>query len=105
MGQGDSVEIYGNELDKAVWKSCLRARDRYARKFGYREDESFDYTAYKDPFLGESLGIMDLLAQPGGKPLDPKKSVIIGTIRMGFGHYRMGLAAASAARALGYTPY
>lgn len=99
------MQIYGNELDESVWKSCLRARDRYARKFGYREDESFSYTAFKDPFLGDMLGIMNLLDQAGGKPIDPKKSVVIGSIRMGFGHYRMGLAAVSAARSLGYTPY
>ncbi|MBQ6585352.1 MAG: hypothetical protein IJH83_00915 [Coriobacteriales bacterium] len=31
--------------------------------------------------------------------------VVIGTIRMGFGHYRIAMAMASAAHALGYTPY
>lgn len=99
------MEIYGNPISDSVWKACLRNRDKYVRKFGYREDEGFSYSALPDPFLGDLLGIMDLLARSDGKPLDPRKSVAIGTIRMGFGHYRMGLAAASAARSMGYTPY
>ncbi len=99
------MEIYGNKINEGYWRSCLRNRDRYARKFGYRQDESFAYTASPDLFLGEALGIMNLLDQSGGKPIDPLKSVVIGTIRMGFGHYRMGLAAASAAHSMGYTPY
>jgi hypothetical protein len=37
-------------------------------------------------------------------PDDPN-GVIISTIRMGFGHYRIALAGASAARAMGFTPY
>ena len=35
---------------------------------------------------------------------DPEKQIIIGNIRMGFGHYRISMAMASAARALGYNP-
>ena len=34
----------------------------------------------------------------------PAKPIIIGNIRMGFGHYRISMAMVSAARSLGYTP-
>lgn len=34
-----------------------------------------------------------------------ENAIIIGTIRMGFGHWRMAIAMASAAHYLGYTPY
>jgi hypothetical protein len=37
--------------------------------------------------------------------LSLKKAIIIGNIRMGFGHYRISMAMASCAKALGYTPY
>ena len=37
--------------------------------------------------------------------IDPHKAVLIGTIRMGFGHWRMAIAIASAAHHMGYTPY
>ena len=36
---------------------------------------------------------------------DHEKGVIVGNIRMGFGHYRISMAIASAANALGYKPY
>jgi hypothetical protein len=38
-------------------------------------------------------------------PINSEHTVIIGTIRMGFGHWRMSIALASAAHYLGYTPY
>ena len=46
----------------------------------------------------------------GGSPLelheiDAHRAIIIGTIRMGFGHWRIAIALASAAHFLGYTPY
>jgi len=37
--------------------------------------------------------------------INPQHAVIIGTIRMGFGHWRIAIALASAAHYLGYTPY
>jgi len=37
--------------------------------------------------------------------INPQNAVIIGTVRMGFGHWRMSIAMASAAHHLGYTPY
>ncbi len=50
------------------------------------------------------LNISNLV--PSDKPLkQPEKSVIIGNIRMGgFGHYRIAIAIASCANALGYKP-
>ncbi|MBR6480052.1 MAG: hypothetical protein IKT04_06080, partial [Clostridia bacterium] len=38
-------------------------------------------------------------------PFDTEKGIIVGNIRMGFGHYRISMAMASAAHALGYQPY
>lgn len=36
---------------------------------------------------------------------DREKGIIVGNIRMGFGHYRISMAIASAAKSMGYTPY
>lgn len=36
---------------------------------------------------------------------DAEKGIIVGNIRMGFGHYRISMAIASAANAMGYVPY
>lgn len=43
--------------------------------------------------------------QSKAKKIDTQNALIIGTIRMGFGHWRMAIAIASAAHKLGYTPY
>lgn len=36
---------------------------------------------------------------------DTEKGIIVGNIRMGFGHYRISMAIASAAHSMGYVPY
>lgn len=39
------------------------------------------------------------------RDIQSKHAIIIGTIRMGFGHWRIAIAMASAAKRFGYTPY
>ena len=51
----------------------------------------------------ESKGATVAEADTAG--FDMEKGIIVGNIRMGFGHYRISMAIASAAHALGYTPY
>lgn len=51
------------------------------------------------PALAASPFSFAPLEDPKGKP------VVVGNIRMGFGHYRIAMAMASAAQALGYVPY
>lgn len=41
----------------------------------------------------------------GRAGFDREKGIIVGNIRMGFGHYRISMAIASAAHSMGYTPY
>lgn len=57
-----------------------------------RDDEA----AQIDPETGKKLKYQEI---------DPKKSLVIGTIRMGFGHWRIAIALASAANALGIKSY
>lgn len=65
---------------------------------------------------GEAFHDFGMLTIVDGKKMDStspivpteiaeSSSLIIGTIRMGFGHWRMAIAMASAAHHLGYTPY
>ena len=51
-----------------------------------------------------ALGDTNIVIGDGDCNFDDK-SVIIGNIRMGFGHYRISMALASAARSMGYQPY
>jgi len=64
------------------------------------------------PHGNSSAGLADLAGDPGNTPvslcpseLNSPEAVIISTIRMGFGHYRIAMAGASAAAAMGFTPY
>ncbi len=51
------------------------------------------------------VGIRDLRRDTEGDPIDAENGIVISTIRMGYGHYRIAMAGASAAPAMGRTPY
>lgn len=55
-----------------------------------------DIAAMTDPDTGKILKYEEI---------NPKKSLVIGTIRMGFGHWRIAIALASAAHKLGVKSY
>ena len=67
--------------------------------------------------IGDILGVKDIVvAKPqnkdrsqngdtAGAEFDRENGLIVGNIRMGFGHYRISMAIASAAHSMGYTPY
>lgn len=102
-----SKKIFGNIIsDKAV-KKAERSKQSYAKKYG--DDSNADYPAKLVPnqCLEKPLGVYDIRVAEGSGdiPFDTEKGIIVGNIRMGFGHYRISIAMASAAHALGYTPY
>lgn len=96
------------------------------RKFGDDSSRPCHLVAADAPAIHRALGVrllapapqgagpLDLAAHAGAQPLPPATPrtdseakgapVVVGTIRMGFGHYRIGMALASAAHARGYTP-
>ncbi len=108
-----SKVIFGNQMKGSVYRKAVNSKKKYARKFG--DDAAADYPVAirKNRHIGDLLGVYDvLLPGPGeeknsgeGVGFDLKNGVIVGNIRMGFGHYRISMAMASAANAMGYTPY
>lgn len=59
-----------------------------------------------NPYIGPELGVSDIrVGEEGAADFHTEKGIIVGNIRMGFGHYRISMAIASAAHALGYEPY
>lgn len=102
-----SKVIFGNEMSEKTYKSAQRSKEKYIRKYG--DDSSVDYSAklVENAVLCQPLGVYDIRVNEGeGEiPFDTDKGIIVGNIRMGFGHYRISIAMASAAKALGYTPY
>jgi len=77
----------------------------FSDRFAYDPDEQYTLSAFANPHLGSTLGLKDILRQPGGEPIDAERGVVCATVRMGYGHYRIAMAGASCARAMGYTPY
>lgn len=98
-----SKVIFGNEIDKKTYKKACKSQRKWIKKFG--DDRNKEYHLSGEPIeeLSE-LGIVNLVS--GDQPIKLKdNAVVVGNIRMGFGHYRISIAMASCAKALGYTPY
>ena len=113
--------IFGNQVSEKDYRRACASKAKYARKFGDDSQAVYHLEADVPPVVGRLLGVrrlglaggsvetaassprfdlfMDATSAGGGEP------IVVGNIRMGFGHYRIAMAMASAAHALGYTPY
>lgn len=107
--QEKSKVIFGNEMPNSVYKKAVKTKKRNQKKFGDDSLVSYKVELKENAHIGNSLGVVDvLLPKEGGSEnpeFDKEKGIIVGNIRMGFGHYRISMAIASAAKAMGYTPY
>ncbi len=114
-----SKAIFGNVQSASVIRKAGKSKRKYAKKFGDDCGKNYPVTTSVNPHIGELLGVWDVkLGEAQESPtesdydptapdgcFDSEKGIIVGNIRMGFGHYRISMAIASAAHALGYTPY
>lgn len=97
--------IFGNVMPKNASKKSLKKQKKYIKKYGDDRTKTYYLAPVKNPTLYNDFNLYDLVLQD--KPFDFSKitnPLVIGNIRMGFGHYRISMAIASAAHALGYTP-
>lgn len=96
--------IFGNEMSDSVYRKAVKSKKKYIKKFGDDSDKEYHLAVAENESVGDILGIKNLVLSD--KPLDnlPVNPIIIGNIRMGFGHYRMSMALASCAHHMGYTP-
>ncbi len=105
----DDKRLYGNSIPREIVRAAERRFARYAKKFSFDPAKSPTLSAYPEGFGFDDFGIQTVREQasdrPDGAALDAEKGVMLGTIRMGFGHCRMAIALASAAHSMGYTPY
>ena len=96
-----SKEIFGNLMPDKVVRKAEKTKQKFAKKYG--DDSAKDYRfALKDNAVLAPLGTKVLTLGDGAEFSD--KTVFVGNIRMGFGHYRISMAMASCAKALGYEP-
>ena len=102
-----SKVIFGNVMSEKTYKSAVKSKKKYAKKFGDDSQVNYPVVIEKNEHIGDSLGVQDILLKDGTSSLefDHEKGIIVGNIRMGFGHYRISMAMASAAKSMGYTPY
>ncbi len=103
-------EVYGNPITRRQSRAADRWQQMFVRKFAYDPDQPYHLEVRDNPYLGDLLGLRDVVRvdgppQAGGLDHLTDNGVLISTIRMGFGHYRIAMAGASAARAMGFTPY
>ena len=102
-----SKVIFGNPMPDKVYRKAVKSKKKYAKKFG--DDAGADYPAIvkKNEYIGDMLDVHDIRVGETGENVgfDTEKGIIVGNIRMGFGHYRISMAIASAAHSMGYVPY
>lgn len=100
------MDIFGNPISSfAKWRA-ERQRDRYARKFGFDPEEKHPLGTLPVPEMEEFLRIHQVVPESSEtKPIDSENALVIGTIRMGYGHHRIGIALASAAQSMGLRPH
>lgn len=116
--QDKSKVIFGNEISSRAYRSAVKSKKKYIRKFGDDSGRDYPVTIEKNAYIGDLLGVNNILvgnlnqnahydSNRKATPLsfDTEKGIIVGNIRMGFGHYRISMAMASAAKSMGYTPY
>ncbi len=98
-----SKVIFGNEMSEKTVKSAEKSKAKFLKKYG--DDSDRDYKLAFRPIETLSfLGAQNIVFGEENEPFD-EKALIVGNIRMGFGHYRISIAMASCAAALGYKPY
>ena len=103
MNTDKTSVIFGNKIDKKTIKKAEKSKKKYLKKYG--DDSGKDYKLTFSPIDAlDFIGAQKVcFGEQNRKFAD--NALIVGNIRMGFGHYRISIAMASCARALGYTPY
>ena len=96
-----SSSIFGNEMSEKDIKNAEKTKEKFLKKYGDDSDRDYSFSLQDNKVL-EPLGTRVLTFGEGAEFTD--RTVFIGNIRMGFGHYRISMAMASCARALGYEP-
>ena len=97
-----SSMIFGNPIDAKTVAKAEKSKAKFLKKFGDDTRKVYHLGLQSIDQIPE-LGIENLVLSD--KPLQlPENALIVGNIRMGFGHYRIAMAIASCAKALGRQP-
>lgn len=95
--------IFGNPIDSKTIRQAEKSKAKYIKKYG--DDSNAQYILGAEPIPAlDFMGVKNLVFSDTPAAL-PENALVVGNIRMGFGHYRISMAMASCAKALGYEPY
>ena len=101
------MTIFGNKIRAADERKACSTQKKFIRKFGDDRGAEYRLGLVDNEVLTPAFSCRTIVS--GAADADfaarlPEKPVIIGNIRMGFGHYRISMAMASAAKSMGCTP-
>ena len=103
MSPDKTSVIFGNKIYKNTIKKAEKSKKKYLKKYGNDTDKNYPISFSPIDTL-DFIGAQKVVFGQQNQPfLD--NALIVGNIRMGFGHYRISIAMASCARALGFSPY
>ncbi len=97
--------VYGNPVSRFQTWQAQEWQKMFVRLFHYDADEAYTLCLEENPYLGPIFGVKNIVRGDQGEKISAENAVVCSTVRMGFGHYRIAMAAASCARAMGFTPY
>jgi hypothetical protein len=98
-------QVYGNPITRGQSRAADRWKEMLARKFDYDPGEKYNLSVVDHPQGGALFGLKNIVRDGNGRPVEASRGVVVSTIRMGFGHYRIAMAGVSAAKAMGFRPY
>ena len=94
--------IFGNPIDQKTVRKAEKSKAKFLKKFGDDTEKTYHLGLQPIEQIKE-IGILNLVHADAPLVL-PDDALIVGNIRMGFGHYRIAMAIASCAQALGRKP-
>lgn len=104
-----SKVIFNNVQPGSVYRKAVNSKKKYQKKFGDDSSKNYSARVVDNEYIGDILGVKNIVVGDSSEGFcsgfDPDKGIIVGNIRMGFGHYRISMAIASAANSMGYVPY
>ena len=93
MMQERSKQIFGNNIASGAYRKAVRSKQKFIRKFGDDSTKNYPTSIKANPYIGPELGVSDIrVGEEGAADFHTEKGIIVGNIRMGFGHYRISMA-------------
>jgi hypothetical protein len=97
--------IFGNEIREKDYQKAVKKQADFVRKYGDDRGVQYGVSVQDAPVITEYFGAQNLVSGTDMAPELGENALLVGNIRMGFGHYRIAMAIASAAASMGKKPY